>query len=82
MAKPLSEREHHILGLLLEHPYLHDGITAEAGYNYVMGRTHTDRRNEQWRKSARTFAFWLKRCGFNATRQGDVNRYYWITEEE
>ncbi len=82
MAKALSEREHHILGLLLEHPYLHDGITAESGYNYVLGRTHNDRRNEQWRKSTRTFAFWLKRCGFKSARQGDVNRYYWVDEEE
>ncbi len=82
MAKALNERDGHILSLLLEHPYLHDGLTAESGYNYLLGRTHNDRRNEQWRKSARTFAYWMKRSGFNATRVGDVNRYYWIDEEE
>ncbi len=82
MAKALNERDHQVLGLLLQHPYLHDGLTAESGYNYLLGRTHRDRRNEQWRKSARTFAFWMKRCGFDAIRMGDVNRYFWPEEEE
>ena len=82
MAKALSERDGIILTILLEHPYLHDGLTAESGYNYLLGRTHNDRRNEQWRKSARTFAYWMKRSGISATRVGEVNRYYWIMEEE
>ena len=86
MAKEQSDRDVLDLNLLLEHPYLHDGLTAESGYNYLLGRTHSDRRNEQWRKSTRTFAYWLKRNGFNSTRIGDVNRYFWpvvsLEEEE
>ncbi len=82
MAKAPSERDRYILSLLLEHPYLHDGLTAESGYNYLLGRTHNDRRNEKWRKSTRTFAFWLKRGGFRSFRMGDVNRYFWIEENE
>jgi len=86
MAKEQSDRDVLVLELLLEHPYLHDGLTAESGYNYLLGRTHNDRRNEKWRKSTRTFAYWLKRNGFNSTRIGDVNRYFWpvasLLEEE
>jgi hypothetical protein len=82
MAKALTERDAYIRSLLLEHPYLHDGLTAESGYNYLLGRTHNDRRNEQWRKTTRTFAYWMKRSGFSSTRVGVVNRYYWIDEEE
>ena len=82
MAQAQSERDHHILSILLQHPYLHDGLTAESGYHYLLGRTHRDRRNEQWRKSPRTFAYWLKRSGFSAIRMGDVNRYFWPEAEE
>ena len=77
-----SERDRVILSLLLEHPYLHDGLSAEAGYNYVLGRTHYDRKNEKWRKSARSFAYWMKRNGFRSERVGDINRYYWDEEEK
>ena len=76
-----SERDEKLLGILLEHPYLHDGMNAEAAYNYLLGRTHNDRRNEKWRKSVRTLAYWMKRSGFDSQRSGDVNRYFWIVKE-
>jgi len=76
-----NERNEKLLNILLEHPYLHDGMTAEAAYNYLLGRTHSDRRNEKWRKSPRTLAYWMKRRGFDSQRSGDVNRYFWKESE-
>jgi len=76
-----SERDQEILSILLEHPYLHDGLTAEAAYNYLLGRTYTDRRQERWKRSSRTLAFWMKKMNFESVRTGDVNKYHWRNEE-
>lgn len=73
----LSERDGEILSILLEHPYLHDGLTAEAAFNYLLGRTHNDRRQEGWRSSIRKTSFWMKKVGFRVVRTGPYNRYFW-----
>lgn len=76
------KRDRHLLSLLLDYPYLHDGITAEAGLNYLLGRTHNDRRNERWRLSIKAFAWWLKRMGFSSVSGPTVYKYYWTETEE
>ena len=76
-----SERDKEVLQILLEHPFLHDGLTAEGAYNYLLGRTHADKRQERWRRSSRTLAFWMKKMGFASKRTGDVNKYSWNQEE-
>ena len=38
--KAATERDQVVLSMLLEHPYLHDGLTAEGAFNYLLGRTH------------------------------------------
>lgn len=78
----LNERDRHILSLLLEHPYLHDGLTSEAALNYLLGRTHSDRRSEPWRRSVRAFSHWLGRVGFESKKSGSVYRYHWVEPEE
>jgi hypothetical protein len=72
-----SERDREVLSILLEHPYLHDGLTAEAAFNYLLGRLHIDRRQEKWRSSIRATSFWMKKQGFNVERKGPFNRYFW-----
>jgi hypothetical protein len=74
---PPSERDQEILSFLLQHPFLGDGLTAEGAYNYLLGRTFSDRRQERWKRSSRTLAFWMKKMGFDSVRTGDVNKYYW-----
>jgi hypothetical protein len=81
MMKPASERDQVVLGMLLEHPYLHDGLTAEGAFNYLLGRTHVDRRKDSWRRSPRALAFWMKKQGFSVIRNSQMNRYFWDSEE-
>jgi len=75
-----NDRDQEVLGILLEHPFLHDGLTAEGAYNYLLGRTHSDQRQERWKRSSRTLAFWMKKMGFASQRTGDVNKYSWNQE--
>ena len=42
-----SDRDQEILKLLLEHPFLDDGISAEGAYNYLLGRTFHQKRQER-----------------------------------
>lgn len=77
MARVVNERDGELLQLLLEHPFLDDGLTAEGAYNYLLGRTHHERRQERWRQSSRVLAYWMKKMGFSSTRTGDVNKYTW-----
>jgi hypothetical protein len=76
----VSERDHEILQLLLEHPFLNDGLSAEGAYNYLLGRTHSEKRQERWKQSSRILAYWMKKMGFASTRTGDVNKYSWPQE--
>lgn len=76
-----NERDEEILQLLLEHPFLDDGISAEGAYNYLLGRTHHQKRQERWKQSSRILAYWMKKMGFTSTRTGDVNKYTWPKEE-
>ena len=71
-----NERDGEILQLLLEHPFLDDGISAEGAYNYLLGRTHHQKRQERWKQSSRVLAYWMKKMGFTSTRTGDVNKYF------
>ena len=75
-----NERDKEILEILLEHPFLGDGLTAEGAYNYLLGRTHQDKRQERWKRSSRTLAFWMKKMGFASKRTGDVNKYRWLSK--
>ena len=77
-----EKRDKVVLSMLLEHPYLHDGLTAEGAFNYLLGRTHIDRRTDTWRRSTRALAFWMKKKGFKVVRNSQMNRYYWDQEEE
>lgn len=76
-----NNRDEVILEALLAHPYLHGGITAEAAWNYLLGRMHHDRRREKWRESSRKLAFWLKGQGFISVRSGSVNKYHWVVKD-
>ena len=73
-----NESDKEMLAILLEHPFLGDGLTAEGAYNYLLGRTHQDKRQERWKRSSRTLAFWMKKMGFDSKRTGDVNKYRWL----
>lgn len=76
-----SDRDQVVLVMLLEHPYLHDGLTAEGAFNYLLGRTHVDRRKDSWRRSPRALAFWMKKKGFSVVRNSQMNRYFWENSE-
>ena len=76
-----SDRDQELLKLLLEHPFLDDGISAEGAYNYLLGRTFHQKRQERWKQSSRVLAYWMKKMGFTSTRTGDVNKYSWPKEE-
>ena len=80
--KPTNERDNEILQLLLEHPFLDDGISAEGAYNYLLGRTYFEKRQERWKQSSRVLAYWMKKMGFASTRTGDVNKYTWPKDQE
>ena len=77
-----NERDGEILQLLLEHPFLDDGISAEGAYNYLLGRTYFEKRQERWKQSSRVLAYWMKKMGFASTRTGDVNKYTWPKDQE
>jgi len=77
-----SDRDGVVLSILLEHPYLHGGLTSEAAFHYLLGRLHDDRRQESWRKSARTLAFWMKRQGFEVVKKSQMNLYLWPQESQ
>ncbi len=77
-----AERDRELLGMLLEHPYLDDGLTAEGAFNYLLGRTFYERHQERWRQSARVLAYWMKKSGFESRRTGDVNRYFWLNSRD
>ena len=76
-----EKRDEVILDALLDHPYLHGGITAEAAWNYLLGRMHHSRHQEKWRESSRKLAFWLKSQGFISVRSGSVNKYHWVVKD-
>jgi len=78
----MSDRDQEILKLLLEHPFLDDGISAEGAYNYLLGRTFHQKRQERWKQSSRVLAYWMKKMGFASTRTGDVNKYSWPKDQE
>jgi hypothetical protein len=72
-----SERDEKLLNVLLQHPYLHDGLTASEAFHYLLGRMHDDRRSEKWRSSVRTMSYWLKYRGFRIDKGGPFHKYYW-----
>tara|TARA_B100000902_G_C26868604_1_gene696625 strand:- start:208 stop:477 length:270 start_codon:yes stop_codon:yes gene_type:complete len=80
--KAANERDGEILQLLLEHPFLDDGISAEGAYNYLLGRTHHQKRQERWKQSSRVLAYWMKKMGFTSRRTGDVNKYSWPKDQQ
>ena len=75
--KAATERDQVVLSMLLEHPYLHDGLTAEGAFNYLLGRTHVDRRKDSWRRSPRALAFLDEEKGLSVVRNSQMNRYFW-----
>ena len=77
--KAATERDQVVLSMLMEH-HLHDGLTAEGAFNYLLGRTHVDRRKDSWRRSPRALAFWMKKKGFSVVRNSQMNRYFWGTK--
>jgi hypothetical protein len=76
-SEPGSKRDSEVLTVLLEHPYLHDGLTAESAFNYLLGRFHIDRRQEKWRTSIRATSYWMKKQGFESKIKSTVNKYFW-----
>ena len=47
-----EDRDQEILKLLLEHPFLDDGISAEGAYNYLLGRTFHQKRQGTLKQSS------------------------------
>ena len=78
MSKSEAEqRDVKVLSVLLEHPYLHQGLTGSEAFHYLLGRMHLDRRSEKWRFSVRSMSYWLKAQGFEVDRSGPFHKYYW-----
>ena len=69
-----------VLDMLLEHPFLGDGLTAEGAFNYLVGRV-VEGRCFIGIKSSRELAFWMKKNGFSVVRNSQMNRYFWPQQE-
>ena len=65
-----------VLNMLLEHPFLEDGLTAEGAFNYIVGRV-VEGKSFVGIKSSRELAFWMKKNGFDVVRNSQMNRYFW-----
>ena len=65
-----------VLNMLLEHPFLDDGLTAEGAFNYLVGRVVEGKCFVPIR-SSRELAFWMKKNGFSVVRNSQMNRYFW-----
>ncbi len=70
-----------VLTMLLEHPFLEDGLTAEGAFNYLVGRVVEGKCFVPIR-SSRELAFWMKKNGFSVVRNSQMNRYFWPGETE
>ena len=61
--------------MLLEHPYLHDGLTAEGAFNYLLSH---DRDSPMIRgEIPKSSCVWMKKKGFSVVRNSQMNRYFW-----
>ena len=69
-----------VLDMLLEHPFLGEGLTAEA-FNYIVGRV-VEGKSFVGIKSSRELAFWMKKNGFSVVRNSQMNRYFWPSKTE
>lgn len=70
-----------VLDMLLEHPFLGEGLTAEGAFNYIVGRV-VEGRSFVGIKSSRELAFWMKKNGFDVIRNSQMNRYFWPSKTE
>ena len=70
-----------VLDMLLEHPFLGEGLTAEGAFNYIVGRV-VEGKSFVGIKSSRELAFWMKRNGFSVVRNSRMNRYFWPSKAE
>ena len=70
-----------VLDMLLEHPFLGEGLTAEGAFNYIVGRV-VEGRSFVGIKSSRELAFWMKKNGFDVVRNSQMNRYFWPSKTE
>ena len=68
-----------VLTMLLEHPFLGEGLTAEGAFNYLVGRVVEGKCFVPIR-SSRELAFWMKKNGFSVVRNSQMNRYFWPSE--
>ena len=70
-----------VLDMLLEHPFLGEGLTAEGAFNYIVGRV-VEGKSFVGIKSSRELAFWMKKNGFSVVRNSHMNRYFWPSKTE
>ena len=70
-----------VLDMLLEHPFLGEGLTAEGAFNYIVGRV-VEGKSFVGIKSSRELAFWMKKNGFSVVRNSQMNRYFWPSKAE
>ena len=70
-----------VLTMLLEHPFLDEGLTAEGAFNYIVGRV-VEGKSFVGIKSSRELAFWMKKNGFDVVRNSQMNRYFWPSKAE
>jgi len=70
-----------VLDMLLEHPFLEQGLTAEGAFNYLVGRV-VEGKCFVPIKSSRELAFWMKKNGFSVVRNSQMNRYFWPQQLE
>ena len=75
-----SKQKTVVLDMLLEHPFLDDGLTAEGAFNYLVGRV-VEGKCFVGIKSSRELAFWMKKNGFTVVRNSQMNRYIWPRQE-
>jgi hypothetical protein len=75
-----SNKKTVVLDMLLEHPFLDDGLTAEGAFNYLVGRV-VEGKCFVGIKSSRELAFWMKKNGFTVVRNSQMNRYFWPRQE-
>jgi len=70
-----------VLDMLLEHPFLEKGLTAEGAFNYLVGRVVEGKCFVPIR-SSRELAFWMKKNGFSVVRNSQMNRYFWPEQDQ
>ena len=70
-----------VLDMLLEHPFLDDGLTAEGAFNYLVGRV-VEGKCFVGIKSSRELALWMKKNGFSVVRNSQMNRYFWPQQDQ